>query len=115
MIITQSGSGSNTSDFAIRSQLFSKDLNDKTQEKSKSAEEVAKHINEINFNKKSQNHLYQIDYQNLKTELFKNYSQTNVTSDDEKQTSQNGVLLILLINSTPIDDINWSCCYKFDT
>lgn len=102
MITMQSGAGSSTSDFAIRSQLFSKDLDDKTQEKAKSAEEVTKHINEINFNKKSQNHLYQTNYQSLKTELFKNYSQTNVTSDDETQASKNVGLFILLIIALPL-------------
>lgn len=102
MITTQSGAGSSTSDFAIRSQLFSKDLDNKTHEKAKSAEEVTKHINEIDFNKKSQNQLYQTNYRNLKTELFKNYSQTNVTSDDEKQVSKNVGMFILLMIALPL-------------
>lgn len=102
LITTQSGAGSSTSDFAIRSQLFSKDLDNKMQEKAKSAEEVTKHINEINFNKKSQNHLYQTNYQSLKTELFKNYSQTNVASNDSKEASKNNGMLILLILALPL-------------
>lgn len=102
MITTQSGAGSSTSDFAIRSQLFSKDLDNKTQEKAKSAKEVTKYINEINFNKKSQNQLYQTNYQSLKTELFKNYSQTNVASNDSKGTSKNNGVLILLIMALPL-------------
>lgn len=102
MITTQSGAGSSTSDFAIRSQLFSKDLDKKAQEKVKSGEEATKHIDEIDFNKESQNKLYKANYQSLKTELFKNYSQTNVASNDSKKTSKNNGMLILLIMALPL-------------
>jgi type VII secretion protein EssA len=102
MITTQSGAGSSTSDFAIRSQLFSKDLDKKAQEKVKSGEEATKHIDEIDFNKESQNKLYKANYQSLKTELFKNYIQTNVASNDSKETSKNNGMLILLIMALPL-------------
>ncbi|MDM5146139.1 hypothetical protein ICE98_03276 [Lactococcus lactis] len=52
MITTQSGAGSSISDFAIRSQLFSKDLDKKTQEKARNTEEATKHVNDIDFSKK---------------------------------------------------------------
>jgi type VII secretion protein EssA len=102
MITTQSEAGSSTSDFAIRSQLFSKDLDKKTQEKEKNTEEATKHIDEIDFSKESQNKLYKTNYQSLKTELFKDYSYTNVASNDSKKNVKNNGMLILLILALPL-------------
>lgn len=71
MITTQSGAGSSISDFAIRSQLFSKDLDKKTQEKARNTEEATKHVNDIDFSKKNvKNKLYKTELQSLKTEII---------------------------------------------
>ena len=93
MITTQSGAGSSTSDFAIRSQLFSKDLDKKTQEKARNTEEATKHVNDIDFSKKSQNKLYKTNYQSLKTKLFR---------DESKKDSKNNGMLILLLLTLPL-------------
>lgn len=102
MITTQSGAGSSTSDFAIRSQLFSKDLDKKTQEKARNTEDATKHVNDIDFSKKSQNKLYKTNYQSLKTKLFRDYSQTNVASTESKKDSKNNGMLILLLLTLPL-------------
>lgn len=102
LITTQSGEGATTSEFAIRAKLFSKDLDNKTQDKIKNSEKVTEHIANIDFNNKSQNKLYKTNYRSIKTELFKNYSQTNVSTDDSKKTSSINGMLILFILAIPL-------------
>lgn len=98
MITNQAGGGSTSSDFTFRSQLFSKRINEKVQEKVKREAENTQLIQNIDFNQASQNKLYQVNYQGLKTELFKNYNQTTIgTSESQTKMNNRGVLILMIL------------------
>ena len=98
MITNQAGGSSTSSDFTVRSLLFSKRINEKIQEKEKREAEYTKTIQNVDFNQASQNKLYQVNYQGLKTELFKDYNQTNIgTSEAQTKTNNRGVLILMVL------------------
>jgi len=98
MITNQAGGSSTSSDFTVRSQLFSKRINEKVQEKEKREAENTKTIQNVDFNQASQNKLYQVNYQGLKTELFKDYNQTNIgTGEAQTKTNNRGVLILMIL------------------
>lgn len=102
MITNQAGGSSTSSDFTVRSQLFSKRINEKVQEKEKREAENTKTIQNVDFNQASQNKLYQVNYQGLKTELFKDYNQTNIGTGEAQTKTNNREVLILMILALPL-------------
>lgn len=102
MITNQAGGSSTSSDFTVRSQLFSKRINEKVQEKEKREAENTKTVQNVDFNQASQNKLYQVNYQGLKTELFKDYNQTNISISEAQTKTNNRGVLILMILALPL-------------
>lgn len=102
MITNQSIGGATSSDFAIRSQLFSKRMMEKVQEKEQREAENIKIIQNVDFNQESQNKLFQANYQRIKTELFKNYDQTNIGTSELQTKMNNRGMLILMILALPL-------------
>ena len=98
LITNQSGENSGASDFEIRAQLFSKDLEQKTEDKAKQEAEITKVIDTIDFNQDSQNELYKMSYRSVKMKLFKDYRQADIISNDlNSQSSTKGVIIILIL------------------
>ncbi|MDN3201196.1 type VII secretion protein EssA [Enterococcus faecalis] len=102
MITNQSIGGTTSSDFAIRSQLFSKRMMEKVQEKEQREAENIKIIQNVDFNQENQNKLFQANYQRIKTELFKNYDQTNIGTSKLQTKMNNRGMLILMILALPL-------------
>ncbi len=102
MITNQSIGGATSSDFIIRSQLFSKRMMEKVQEKEQRDAENTKIIQNVDFNQASQNKLFQVNYQGLKTELFKSYNQTTIGSGEAQSKTNNRGVLILMILALPL-------------
>lgn len=102
MITNQAGGGSTSSDFTFRSQLFSKQINEKVKEKEKREAENTQLIQNVDFNQASQNKLYQVNYQGLKTELFKSYNQTTIGTNESETKMNNKGVLILMILALPL-------------
>lgn len=102
MITNQSIGGATSSDFAIRSQLFSKKMLEKVQEKEQREAEKIKTIQNVDFNQESQNKLFQANYQRIKTELFKDYNQTNIGTSEAQTKMNNRGMLILMILALPL-------------
>ena len=102
MITNQSGGTSSVSDFAIRSQLFSKDLEAKVEEKSQKEANATKSIQNADFNQRQLNRLYQVNHQNVKTELFIHYGPTGFASDETYTQNATRGMLILLFLAVPL-------------
>lgn len=102
MITNQSIGGATSSDFVIRSQLFSKRMMEKVQEKEQREAENIKIIQNVDFNQESQNKLFQANYQSLKTELFKDYNQKNIGTSELQTKMNNRGMLILMILALPL-------------
>lgn len=102
MITNQAGGNSTSSDFTVRSLLFSKRINEKVKEKEKREAENTQIIQNVDFNQASQNKLYQVNYQGLKTELFKSYNQTTIGTNESETKMNNRGVLILMILALPL-------------
>lgn len=102
IITAQSKGEGGNSEFAIRAKLFSNELTKKTQEKAKNAASIPNYINDINFDQRHVNKLYQENYQSLKSDLFKNYNQTHIGTTELEQSSEKKSLLLLLILALPL-------------
>lgn len=95
MINNQNANKSNVSDFKIRSQLFGNNLNQKVQENKNQEVNRRKLVQNIDFSKNSTNDLYSDNYLKMKEELFKNYAQLPIISNQKKETINNKSLFII--------------------
>ncbi|MDN6029627.1 MAG: type VII secretion protein EssA [Alkalibacterium sp.] len=102
VITNQSGDGSSGSEFDIRGQLFSQTLTKRIQERADQTVSCHQVIQKIDFNRTSQNALYQKDYQPLKTNLFKTYNQAYLPVAKVAQSSDTRPMFFLLVLALPL-------------
>lgn len=102
IITNQSASTSSVSDFEIRGQLFSPELTQKIQDKAKQIVNADQVIQEIDFSQKSQNKLYQTNFKQIKTTLFKAQHPALPSSKTTKTQANNKGIIILLIFAIPL-------------
>lgn len=102
IIITENKGESISSDFPIRSNLFSEKIKVRINEKEKEKSKVTQHIKKINFDKNSENRLYSVNYEGVKNNLFDSYSHNFVGSDTMAKQNSNAAIFTLLFLAIPL-------------
>ena len=102
IITNKASNAGNASEFPIRAQLFSNQLELQAKKKAKQEKLTLQEVQKIDFKQERINQLYATNVQQVKMNLFKSYTNVNLSSHDESKKSQVSFLVLFWVLAIPL-------------